>query len=150
MDWPHAPIHRFTDAGVYFITAGTQQKQHFFRSPAALDLLQNALFAHAAQHQCSLQAWALFSNHYHLVLGAEGGENVRQMIRWFHIASAKAINEHDGTLGRRVWFQYRDTQLTFVRSWLARLRYTTGWFTTPPNTAGAPPHGSQTTRDRHS
>jgi hypothetical protein len=23
MNWPHAPIHRFTEASVYFVTAGT-------------------------------------------------------------------------------------------------------------------------------
>jgi len=124
MDWPHAPIHRFDDSGVYFITAGTHQKQHIFRSTAALDLLQSALFAQAAHNRCSLQAWALFANHYHLVLAANVGADVQQMIHWFHITSAKAVNEHDGVRGRRVWFQYRDTQLTFERSWLARLRYT--------------------------
>ncbi len=124
MDWPHAPIHRFHDAGIYFITAGTHQKQHFFRTGAALDLLQNALFAQAAHNHCSLQAWALFSNHYHLVVAADTGNHVQQMVRWFHIASAKAANERDATLGRRVWFQFRDTRLTFERSWLARLRYT--------------------------
>ncbi|HYK03958.1 MAG TPA: transposase [Thermoanaerobaculia bacterium] len=124
MDWPHAPIHRFGDAGVYFITAGTHEKQHFFRDPAVLDLLQNTLFSLAAEHHCSLQAWALFSNHYHLVVAADAGEDVRHMLTRLHTASARGINEHDGVIGRTVWFQFRDTQLTFERSWLARLRYT--------------------------
>jgi putative transposase len=124
MDWPHAPIHRFHDAGIYFVTSGTQQKQHFFHDDAALDLLQSTLFASASEHGCSLQAWALFSNHYHLVVASHSGDNVRQMLHRFHIDSAKGVNERDRIRGRGVWFQYRDTQLTFERSWLARLRYT--------------------------
>jgi putative transposase len=30
----------------------------------------------------------------------------------------------DDAPGRKVWFQCRETQLTYERSWLARLRYT--------------------------
>ncbi|HYC92165.1 MAG TPA: transposase [Thermoanaerobaculia bacterium] len=123
-DWPHAPLHRFGDAGVYFITAGTLGKQHFFRAPAALDELQHSLFAAVQKHACRLQAWALFSNHYHLVVSTEAGENVRRMLRALHIDSAINVNRRDGRKGRKVWFQFWDTQLTHEGSWLARLRYT--------------------------
>ena len=43
MDWPHAPIHRFTDAGVYFVTAGTLYKHHFFRKADELNALRESL-----------------------------------------------------------------------------------------------------------
>jgi putative transposase len=124
MDWPHAPLHRFGDSGVYFVTTGTHQKRHFFRQPAALDMLQEGLFRHAEEHRWWLQAWALFSNHHHLVIASDDGENVRRMLARFHVDSALTLNRHDGVKGRIVWFQYRDTQLTYEKSWLARLRYT--------------------------
>jgi putative transposase len=124
MDWPHAPIHRFGESGVYFVTAGTRQKQHFFTHPATLDFLQNTLFTEASKHRCSLQAWALFSNHYHVVVAADAGDDVRDMLHRFHVESATRLNEHDGVRERTVWYQFRDSQLTFERSWLARLRYT--------------------------
>lgn len=123
MDWPHSPPHRFT-AGTFFITAGTYGKQHFFRSPAALDQLRDALFESATLEHCLLEAWCLLSNHYHLVVLTEDGEHLRRFLRRFHSTSAKALNARDGTRGRRVWFQFWDKQLTFERSWLARLRYT--------------------------
>jgi len=110
-DWPHAPVHRFTQAAIYFITAATYLKQHFFRTKAALDGLQASLFAKAKQDDCWLQAWALFSNHYHLVIQCEHGENIRKMLRAFHIDSAIDINRADATKGRQVWFQFRDTML---------------------------------------
>jgi putative transposase len=124
MDWPHAPIHRFGEGGTYFITSGTLYKQHFFRSVSALNALLRTLFAEAKKHDCWLQAWALFSNHYHLVAQSEVGERVRQMIRRLHIVSAIDANKRDGTQGRVVWFQSRETLLTIESSWLARLRYT--------------------------
>lgn len=123
MDWPHAPVHRFNEAGVYFITAGTSNKQHFFRKPAALDALRAALFAQAKGHDCWLQAWSLFSNHYHLVVSADEGDRVRTMLAALHKESARDLNALDDAAGRQVWFQFRDTQLTYEASWLARLKY---------------------------
>ena len=123
MDWPHSPPHKFS-AGTFFITAGTLHKQHFFVSKPALDELQESLFASATEERCSLEAWCLLSNHYHLVVQTEAGENLQRMLRRFHSTSAKAINARDGARGRQVWYQFRDTELTFERSWLARLRYT--------------------------
>jgi putative transposase len=123
-DWPHAPLHRFGDAGNYFITASTLYKQHLFRAPAALDALGESLFAHAKENGCWLQAWALLSNHYHLVVACEDGEKVRRMLTRFHVTSATELNRRDGVKGRKVWFQFRDLKLTFQTSWLTRLRYT--------------------------
>lgn len=123
-DWPHAPLHRFRESSIYFVTAGTFLKQHYFRAPAALDYLRDSRFTHAKAHDCWLQAWSLFSNHYHLVVASDLGDNVRDMLRQFHVNTAIDVNRHDRVKGRKVWFQYRDTQLTIESSWLARLRYT--------------------------
>ena len=123
-DWPHAPLHRFGQCGIYFVTAGTYQKQHFYRDARALDMLQRTLFEKAQQHHCSLQAWSLFSNHYHFVASADAGECVESMVHRFQVDSAIDTNRRDGAKGRRVWYQARDTLLTYERSWLARLRYT--------------------------
>ena len=30
--WPHAPMHRLSEAGTYFVTAGTYLKAHHFRT----------------------------------------------------------------------------------------------------------------------
>jgi putative transposase len=41
----------------------------------------------------------------------------------FHSASARELNRLDGEVGRRVWFQFWDTQLTSAGSYMARLKY---------------------------
>jgi putative transposase len=123
VDWPHAPVHRFAQAGIYFVTGATLYKQHFYRSSAALDALQELLFSKAREFGCWLQAWAFFSNHNHLVLQCEAEGQVHPMLSQFHSGAAVEINRRDGPR-RQVWYQFRDTQLTFEKSWLARLRYT--------------------------
>jgi putative transposase len=124
MDWPHAPLHRFVDGdAIYFVTAATYLKKHIYRTAARLDGLQSRLFDLARTHECSLQAWSIFTNHYHLVVSADG-EKLRGMLTRLHTLEGIDSNEIDGTPGRQVWYQFRETELTYERSWLARLRYT--------------------------
>jgi REP-associated tyrosine transposase len=123
-DWPHAPVHRLNAAGAYMVTAGTYQKAHFFRDASRLILLQDRLLALAQESGWQLQAWAIFSNHYHFVtLSPEQPASLRRLIGQLHTLTAKEINRIDGTEGRKVWFEYWDTHLTFERSYLARLSY---------------------------
>ena len=123
VDWPHAPLHRFSPYGLFFVTGATYLKQHYYRSRAALDGLQDHLFGLAKDFGVLLQAWCLLSNHYHLVAEAEG-PRLRDMISKLHSMQAHALNKRDGLAGRKVWFQFRDTELTYEKSWMARLRYT--------------------------
>lgn len=82
------------------------------------------LFEKAREHGVALQAWSLFPNHYHLVASAEGGTRLKRMLVRLYVDSAIAVNRRDNTKGRQVWYQFRDSQLTYERSWLARLKYT--------------------------
>lgn len=123
-DWPHAPIHRFGEAGIYFVTGATLHHQHFFQTPRALDTLQEMLFENAREHGVALQAWSFFPNHYHLVASAEEGSRLKSMLTRLYVDSAIAVNRRDNAKGRQVWYQFRDSQLTYERSWLARLKYT--------------------------
>ena len=124
VDWPHAPLHRFgVGEGVFFVTGSTYRKQHFYRDRARLDGLQSRLFGLCRKNDCHLQAWAIFSNHYHLVVSADG-ERLRETLARLHTEEALECNRADDATGRKVWYQCRDTELTFERSWLARLRYT--------------------------
>ena len=124
MDWPHAPVHRLTEAGVYIVTGGTYRKEHFFREPARLTLLRDELLSLACHYGWRLHAWAVFSNHYHLVGAApESGVTLPRFLGHLHTKTATAINRLDSEPGRRVWFQFWDTHITFQKSYLARLHY---------------------------
>jgi len=70
MSWPHAPSHQLSENGTYFVPAGTYLKAHYFRTPQRLDVLQRGLLAVARDFSWELEAWAIFSNHYHFVAHA--------------------------------------------------------------------------------
>ena len=46
------------------------------------------------------------------------------MLRLLHEKTAKWVNRLDAARGRQVWHNYRETLLTFEKSYLARLNYT--------------------------
>jgi putative transposase len=66
-DWPHAPLHCLDEGGVYMVTSGTLHKKYLFRGPERLDLLESALLRLARHYGWQLEAWAMFSNHYHFI-----------------------------------------------------------------------------------
>ena len=101
------------------------EQKDFFGSPDRLTILENRLLAVAHQFSFHIEAWAVFSNHYHLVGHvAEKGEPVGPMIARLHSDTASEINRLDGTPGRQVWQNYWDSALTFENSYLSRPHYT--------------------------
>lgn len=125
--WPHAPPHQLAKDATYFVTAGTYQKAHHFAGSQRLRLLRDELLRQANAFGWQLEAWALFSNHYHFVGRINDDANAQHLpafLKRFHAVTASAMNKLDNTPGRRVWHNYRETQLTFEASYLARLNYT--------------------------
>jgi putative transposase len=119
-----APCHMFNSKGTYMVTAGTSYKEHFFKKPEHLDFLQSSLFQLADFYCWRLEAWAIFSNHYHFV--AQSPENpptLQKLIRHFHNNTSRELNKIEGMAGRKIWYQYWDSQLTFTNSYFARLNY---------------------------
>ena len=123
-DWPHAPLHRLSEHGTYIVTAGTLHKEHWFRGQQRLDLLESALLRIAKDNAWQLEAWAVFSNHYHFVASAESGaRRLSEVLKQLHSETSRDVNLMDGTPGRTVWHNFWDTELTYERSYLARLNY---------------------------
>ncbi|MFT5469408.1 MAG: putative transposase [Verrucomicrobiales bacterium] len=127
-DWPHAPVHRLAESGTFFVTAGTYRKERFFGSRRRLRMLHDELLKHAKRFKWRLEAWAVFSNHYHFVAHSPEKESDARSLSVFlatlHGKTSATVNEWDDAKGRKVWHNYRETELTFERSYLARLHYT--------------------------
>ncbi len=124
ISWPHAPPHRLTERGTYIITCGTYRKQHFLNTPEKLTLVRNLLLELSAKYEWNLQAWAVMSNHYHFVAAAPGNpSSLKKMLSALHTLTARDLNRMDCQAGRKVWFNYYDSRITYEKSWLARLKY---------------------------
>ena len=126
--WPHAPTHRLGETGTYFVTAATYRKEHHFRGRARLEVLHRGLLTVAQDFSWTLEAWAVFSNHYHFVGKSPQGEkdasSLRPMLTKLHEKMAKWVNKLDAAPGRKVWHNWRDSHLTYEKSYLSRLAYT--------------------------
>jgi len=123
-DWPHAPVHRLAENGVYFVTAGTLHKRHLFDTDAKRDLLERLLLSYAKHFGWQFEAWAVFANHYHIVArGNPDSTNLRVFLSKLHSESAKQLNLLDDAEARDVWHNFRDTRLTYQHAYLARLNY---------------------------
>jgi putative transposase len=123
-DWPHAPVHRLSEHGVYFVTAGTYHKARLLNEPAKLDLVQDSLLKLSKQYAWQLEAWAVLSNHYHFVArGAPDSLPMQQLLRELHSRTARELNRTDDAKDRIVWHNFWDTRLTYQYAYLARLKY---------------------------
>jgi len=123
-DWPHAPVHRLDSRGTYIVTAATLHTEHLFAGADKLDLLETELLSLAPRYHWQLQAWAVFSNHYHFVgRSGEDEPRLKQFLSHLHSNTARALNRMDQLAGRSVCFNFWDTKLTYERSYLARLNY---------------------------
>lgn len=122
--WPHAPVHKLNDHAVYFVTAGTLHKERLFTDKVRLHLLERKLMELASLYHWQLEAWAVFANHYHLVArGFPDSANLGKLLKHLHSDTARELNRLDHKEGRKVWHNFRDTKLTFEKSYLARLNY---------------------------
>jgi putative transposase len=123
-DWPRAPLHRLEGKGAFIVTAGTLNKSHRFHDVESLDYLESELLTKAKEYDWQLEAWAVFSNHYHFVGQAlVDAESLRLMLTHLHSDTARWLNERDDEPERQVWYNFWETKLTYEKSYQARLHY---------------------------
>jgi putative transposase len=131
-EWPHAPPHRLSRAGVYFVTARCLDQRHHFSTPERRDFLHEKLHELATRYGWRLEAWAVLSNHHHFVTHsppnsqeeASSALSLQKFLRHLHGDTARYVNKLDGAAGRQVWHNFRETLITYEHSYYARLNYT--------------------------
>lgn len=123
--WPHAPTHHISDKGTYLVTAGTYYRKSHFNSCQRLSYLESELLSKAVQYGWQLEAWAVFSNHYHFVAHNTGDDpdSLTAFLTHLHADTARELNAQDASPKRKLWYNFRESKLTFQKSYLARLNY---------------------------
>jgi putative transposase len=125
--WPHAPLHQLAAGGTFFVTASTYKKEHHFSTSSRLAVLHRGLLSVTERYGWKLQAWAVFSNHYHFIAHSPrdtlNAESLSDMLSMLHVKTSEWANKLDKQTGRRVWFNFRESAITHQRSYQARLNY---------------------------
>ena len=107
ISWPHAPTHQLAHQGTYFVTARTYEAAHVFQGANRLAVLHRGLLRLARDFGWHLEAWAVFSNHYHFVahspMDQSDASSLRPMLSLLHEKTAKWANRLDQTPSRKVW-----------------------------------------------
>jgi putative transposase len=86
--------------------------------------MQRELLSKATQYGWHVEAWAIFSNHYHFVGHAlEDAKSLKPFLTHLHAETARKFNQLDHVTDRQVWFNFWETELTYEKSYLARLNY---------------------------
>jgi putative transposase len=121
---PHAPSRLVNHPGAYMITGSTLRKQKLFDTPEKLSLLESVLLDTLAEKGWSVQAWAVFANHYHFVgFSPDTGLDLKDLSGTIHGNSARELNRIDDMIGRTVWYRCWDTRISIETSYMARLAY---------------------------
>jgi putative transposase len=85
------------------VTAATLYKQRLFDHADKLTLLEDHLLSLTKQQGWQLEAWAVFSNHYHFVARSKQGcAPLDGLLAQLHTDTAREINRLDQQTGRRV------------------------------------------------
>jgi len=123
------PPHWFRPKAKYFITGSTYQRKRHLCSDEAKQATLGTLFKSFTHYGWAIEDWVILDNHYHILAEApEQAVTLSQAVNAFHKFSALWLKRHLGTLhdGRRIWYNYYDTCITYERSYFARVNYI--WF----------------------
>ena len=110
------------------VTARAANATHLLSDDDMKDWFQQTLHGIADEFGWKMEAWAVLSNHYHIIAhigeGVGTAESLTTGIRKLHSLTTKELNNQHGTPGRsRLWHNFRETHLTLQRGYLARLNY---------------------------
>ena len=122
--WSFAPSESLPEQGAFLITGTTDKQRHHLDSSAMLDRVQGILFDAVETAGWRLQAWALFSNHYHLILTAEpDAKSLSSLLENFLETTTAVLNERDGNPRRQVWGEVLESRIAFLTGYYTRLKY---------------------------
>lgn len=75
------------------------------------------------ERNCSIFAWCVLPNHYHLLIRTDKIDELRSRLGKFHGSSSFHWNGEDNLRGRRVWFRCVERPMRSERHFWATLNY---------------------------
>lgn len=122
-NYKNRPPHIHTEPGYYFITVRTIDGQWFLKPDKYKQILFDTIKAKTAKFKFSLIAYVILNNHYHLILNVLESSKFSKFMAELNGASAKAINEADHVINRKIWWNYFEKLIGTKADFYRHLNY---------------------------
>lgn len=121
----HAPPHPIRGAGRYLISAANFEHQHIMAAPERRTDFEARLWESLRGIEAEVFGWIVLPNHYHVLLGVKGLNNVSAAIKRLHGQKAREWNLVDGyEVGKRqVWYHFNDRKIRDDKHFYRALNY---------------------------
>jgi putative transposase len=111
------------DASVYLLTAACYEHCSHLRTPERRRMALDLLLEQCAQRGVDVHAWAVLTNHYHVLAGVTDFGALGEVFHRVHGRTAHDWNRQDAEPGRKVWYRYSDRAMRSERHYYTTLNY---------------------------
>jgi putative transposase len=122
-DPPHQPPHPVRGESLYLLTAACYEHCHHISTPKRRSALLDLLFERFIYAGMEIRAWAVLTNHYHLLVRVHAFDALGNVFQRVHGRTARHWNEEDVTAGRKVWYRYSDRAIRSEGHYYTTLNY---------------------------
>lgn len=122
-NFTNRPKHLKQDNAFYFLTVKTLNGQWFLRPDKYKQIVFDCLKEKTKKFNYPLIAYVILANHYHLIVKISNADKIAKFMGEVNGASARAINETDGVIGRKIWWNYYDHILRDEADFFKHLNY---------------------------
>ena len=119
----HIPFHLYLNDRIYFVTSSTLNKKEYFDINSKKEIIKKRFKIGAIKFKAKIYAWAILSNHYHLLFQFKERQNLGEFIGYINGGSSFELNSLENKKGRRVWWNYWDNCIRNRQTFFKRFNY---------------------------
>jgi putative transposase len=120
---PHQPPHPVRGQRHYLLTAACYEHRRHLDAPERRRAWLETLFEHFVLRGMAICAWAVLTNHYHVLAHVRALEALGAVFRRVHGRTSYEWNKEDVARGRKVWYRYSDRAIRSERHYYTTLNY---------------------------
>lgn len=117
------PKHFQQNDSFYFFTVRTLDGQWFLKPDWYKQILLDIIKKKSTKFEFPLIAYVILNNHYHLMSKITDAKKISKFIGEINGASARAINQADSIIERKIWWNYCDHIILNEADFFKHLNY---------------------------
>ena len=119
----HQPPHPVREQTYYLLTVACYEHRHYMTAAARRQQILDLLFEQVVLYGIQMYAWAVLTNHYHLLTRVPVFDALKVVFQRVHGRTAFEWNREENVIGRKVWYRYSDRAIRSERHYNTTLNY---------------------------